>query len=183
MSNRWSTKITADVNTSIAKGRRPTGKGTRRTTYQNLLRTRREEMLGHSRKMRATFRNADRRSHGEVSNGGKWYLAESAKAITTNHEHFQYFSTVLRERGMSDAMPMVVEFITFLMGNPEFVGVIGDEVETKKVVAKVEVTPEEDEDEFGGWGAGAAAQPASLGEWGDMGGDEPSFSDEEDCME
>ena len=181
MSNRWSSKITADVNTSIAKGRRPTGKDSRRTTYQNLVRTRREEMLGHSGKMRATFRK--RRGAGALDSG-KWYLAESAKAISTNHEHFQYFSTVLRERGMSDAMPMVVEFITFLMGNPEFVGVIGDDVETKKKEVKVEVTPEEHEEEFGGWGcAGAAVQPASLGEWGDMGSDEPSFSDEEDCME
>ena len=181
MCNRWSSKMTADVNTSIAKGRRPTGKGTRRTTYQNLIRTRKEEMLGHSAKMRATFRNADRRSRGEVANGGKWYLAESGKAISTNHEHFQYFSTVLRERGMSDAMPMVVEFITFLMGNAEFIGVIGNDVEAKKAPVKVEVEPEED-DEFCGWATGAAAQPASLGEWGDMGADEPSFSDEEDCM-
>ena len=184
MSNRWAYKITSDVNASIAKGRGPTGKGSRRTTYQNLLRTRREEMQSHSRKMQATFRNANPRSHLYVTNGGKWYLADNPKSLASNHEHFQYFSQVLRDRGLTDAMPVLVEFITFLMGALEITSVIGDDIVTSKKTVKVGASePEQDEEEkFGGWGK-EVSQPAAMGEWGDLGGDEPSFSDEEDQME
>ena len=139
-------------------------------------------METHSRKMQATFRNANRRSHVEVTNGGKWYLSDNQKSVASNHEHFQYFSQVLRDRGLTDAMPVLVEFITFLMGALEFTSVIGEDIVKSQKPAKVVAPEEEEEEEFGGWGK-EVSQPAAMGEWGDLGGDEPSFSDEEDQME
>jgi hypothetical protein len=185
MANRWSTKVTADVNFGIAKGRRPTGKGSRQTTYQNIFRTRREEMLGVSRSIVAVFRNANTRSHAEVSTAAKWYLSTTAKGVSTNNTHFQYFSKVLRERGISDALPMLVEFVAYMLSNHEFTQVIGDDVlsikEAKTMAAAAQDSREVSEDQ-GGWGQGAAAQSASIPSSWDM-GDAASFSEEEDEME
>ena len=179
MTNRWSAKVTTDVNMGISKGRRPTGKGSRQTTYQNLFRTRRDEMLSHSRAMMAVFSNANMRSHGETTQGAKWYLSHTQKGVSTNHNHFQYFSRVLRERGISDSMPMVVEFVGHLMGLMDFNQVLGDDVISKKEAAKQVAKVAEEEEEFCEWGAGAAA--AAPVTWAVE--EEPSFSDEEDEME
>ena len=183
----YSARITVNVNRDIGKGRRAMGKGSRVTTYQNIFRTRREEMLQHARLLRATFRNSNARSRGEVSTQAKWFLLENAKATAANHAHFQFFSSILRERSISEAM--LTEFIVYLLGNHEFTSVIGDDiVNTKKapVVVKAEVV---DDGEFGGWesnsfdmsGGGACPATINEAEWG-CGGDAGSFSDEEDMM-
>ena len=177
---RWSSQITANVNRAIAKGRRALGKGSRQTTYQNIFKTRREEMLEHSKMMRGIFRNANARSRVEVSTQARWYLTDNQKAINANHEHFQYFSVVLRERGLSQASSTLEEFIVFLMGNIEFTQMIGSGIETKKAVVVKPVIAEESEDEFCEWGGGAAAAPVDESAWGGGGAD--AFDDEEDEM-
>ncbi len=180
--NRWSTQITQGVNDCIAKGRQPMGKGSRRTTYQSMFRTHREIIEEHSKGLKSTFRNANARSRVYVTNQGKWYLADNKKAIAHNHTHFQFFAKTLRERGLTDAMPMLIEFITFLMGNHEFTNVIGENSTTQPSTTQPSTTqPEEStEDEFS-WETATTTTSAAMDEWGDM-GDEPSFSDEEDEM-
>ena len=178
--SRWSTQITQGVNDCIAKGRQPMGKVSRRTTYQNLFRTHREMIEEHSKGLKSTFRNANARSRVYVTNQGKWYLSDNKKAITHNHPHFQFFAQTLRERGLPDAMPMLIEFITFLMGNHEFTKVIGQNITaTPKPTTTTTTQPKESlEDEFS-WETTAATTSAPMDDWGDV-GEEPSFSDEED---
>tara|TARA_B100002019_G_C20992217_1_gene461121 strand:+ start:59 stop:613 length:555 start_codon:yes stop_codon:yes gene_type:complete len=180
--NRWSTQITQGVNDCIAKGRQPMGKGSRRTTYQNMFRSNREIIEEHSKGLKATFRNANARSRVCVTNQGKWYLADNKKAIAHNHTHFQFFAKSLRDRGLPDAMPMLIEFITFLMGNLEFTKVIGQNATAAaKPTPTPTTTPQDDstEDEFSWETATTTTASAAMDDWGDM-GDEPSFSDEED---
>ena len=180
--SRWSTQITQGVNNSISKGRQPTGKGSRRTTYQNLFRTNRDIMEEHSKGLKSIFRNANARSRAEVTNQGKWYLAENKKAINHNHTHFQFFAKTLRDRGLTDAMPMLIEFITFLMNNHEFTELIGQNItSTAKPTTATTQPKESTEDEFSWETATTDTTSAAMDEWGDM-GDEPSFSDEEDEM-
>lgn len=182
----YSARITANVNRNIAKGRRAIGKGSRQTTYQQIFRTRKEELLASARELRAVFRNPNARSRGEVSNQAKWFLGENSKASSSNHYQFQFLGTVLRDRSLSQSSGVLEEFIVFLLGNREFTAVIGDGIEAKAAVAKTVVVATTTDDEDFGWGGemptGEAA-PAALNEneWG-CGGNAASFSDEEDDM-
>ena len=148
-----------------------------------MFRTHREIIEEHSKGLKSTFRNANARSRVYVTNQGKWYLADNKKAIAHNHTHFQFFAKTLRERGLTDAMPMLIEFITFLMGNHEFTNVIGENsTTTQPSTTQPSTTQSEEstEDEFS-WETATTTTSAAMDEWGDM-GDEPSFSDEEDEM-
>ena len=159
------------------------GKGSRRTTYQHLFRTHREMIQEHSKGLKSTFRNANARSRVYVTNQGKWYLADNKKAIAHNHTHFQFFAKTLRDRGLTDAMPMIIEFITFLMANLEFTKVIGENANATAASTpptSITTQPEDSpEDDFSWETAPTTTASAAMDEWGDM-GDEPTFSDEED---
>ena len=140
-------------------------------------------MEEHAKSLRSTFRNANARSRSQVSNQGKWYLADNNKAINNNHKYFQCFAKLLRDRGISDSMPMLIEFITFLMGNHEFTQTIGENTPRTqpKTLATAKKTEEPDVDEFS-WDSGSAAEISTdLGAWETTGVD-PSFDDEEDEM-
>ena len=140
-------------------------------------------MEEHAKSLRSTFRNANTRSRTQVSNQGKWYLADNNKAINHNHTYFQFFAKLLRERGISDAMPMLIEFITYLMGNHDFTQSIGENTHCTqpKTLAPAKKTEEPVVDEFS-WESGAAAEISTeLGAW-ETTGDVPSFDDEEDEM-
>tara|TARA_Y100000817_G_scaffold313072_1_gene308314 strand:- start:1460 stop:2014 length:555 start_codon:yes stop_codon:yes gene_type:complete len=183
--NRWSNQITMNVNRAISQGRRAMGKGSRQTTYQNIFRTKRQQILGEAAYLRAVFRNSNTRSRAEVSTQAKWFLMDSQKAVATNHLRFQAFTAILKEKGITQAQ--LEEFIVFLLGNHEFTAMINTENATKKSTEAVVSKPEADaseEDEFGAWNTGAAAVEGSLDEsdWGSAMADAGSFSDEEDEM-
>ena len=183
--NRWSNQITTNVNRAIAQGRRAIGKGSRQTTYNNIFRTKKTQILEEARYIRAVFRNSNARSRVACGYQNKWFLMDNQKAVGTNHSRFQAFAAILKEKGISQAQ--LEEFIVFLLGNREFTANIGTENTTKKT-EKVVVKPETEEDqEFGSWETGefgGADASASLDEsdWGSAMADAGSFSDEEDEM-
>lgn len=181
--NRWSNQITTNVNRAISQGRRALGKGSRQTTYNNIFRTKRMQILTEAAYLRAVFRNSNARSRGEVSTQAKWFLMDNQKAVATNHMRFQALCAILKEKGISQAQ--LEEFIVFLMGNREFTAAINTETPTKKTTTEAVV--QKPEDESGGWETsdfGGAAMDGSLDEsdWGSAMAEAGSFSDEEDEM-
>jgi len=182
--NRWSNQITTNVNRAIAQGRRAVGKGSRQTTYNNIFRTKRQQLLNEAAYLRAVFRNSNTRSRAELSTQAKWFLMDNPKAVATNHMRFQALCAILKEKGISQAQ--LEEFIVFLLGHHEFTAAINTENTTKKpmeVAAKPEADVSEEED-FGSWDTGGVAVEGSLDEsdWGSAMADAGSFSDEEDEM-
>ena len=186
--NRWSNQITTNVNRAISQGRRALGKGSRQTTYNNIFRTKKMQIMYEAAYLRAIFRNSNTRSRAEVSTQAKWFLMDNQKAVATNHMRFQALCAILKEKGISQAQ--LEEFIVFLLGNREFTAAINTESSTKKPAEAVVQKPEADvseEDEFGGWetgcvGGGAVEGSLDESDWGSAMADAGSFSDEEDEM-
>lgn len=174
--NRYSANVTRDVNYGLAKGRRPVGKGSRTTTYSQLVRTNQDEVDVHVSGMRCKRRQADRRSRGSDPHQEKWYLEESKAAVAKNLEHFLYFSELLRRKsGTQPALPTVVEFVIFILGCPQHHSLFGTVRPTPIVV---DVTPVQiDHDTLDEWESNT--QTPTLTHWGP---DDhvPNFDDEHD---
>ena len=174
----FSTAITRTVNSDLAKGRGPVGKGSRKTAYSQLLRNNYDEVINHIRLLRASRRMADRRSRVDDPHQMKWFLEESRSAITSNLERFRFFSSLLqRKTGKQPAQSVVAEFIVFIMGCPQHHREFGSDILSDRKPAYIAPT-DVDED---GWESGVcgASGALSIAEW-DIGGDTPDFADEED---
>ena len=175
----FSASITRTVNSDLAKGRGPVGKGSRKTAYSQLLRNNYDEVISHIRLLRATRRSADRRSRVDDPHQMKWFLEESRGAVANNLEQFQFFSSLLqRKTGKQPAQSVVAEFIVFIMGCPQHHGEFGADISPEKKPAYSAPKDPEDEDswESGFCGGAAALNPE---EWGIDSGT-PDFADEED---
>lgn len=176
----FSASITREVNTNVAKGRGPVGKSSRKTAYNQLLRTNNEEVLQHIRLLRTRRRSANQRSRVEDPHQLKWFLEESRGAIVGNLEQFKYFSSLLkRKSGKQPSQSVVAEFVVFLLGCPQHNVEFGADIPaaTKETLTVVE--EEEDEDDWGSGCVGGASMAVVESEWG-LSGTTVDFDDEED---
>ena len=178
----FSASITRDVNSNVAKGRGPVGKGTRKTAYNQLLRTNQEEVVQHIRCLRAKRRCANPRSRVDDPHQLKWFLEESRSGVYDNLEQFKYFSSLLqRKTGKQPAQAVLAEFVVFLLGCPQHNVEFGADIPSTTKATRVAVEEEqEEEDDWGsGCGGGGASMAVVDSEWG-FTGDTPDFDDEED---
>ena len=175
----FSASITRDVNANVAKGRGPVGKGTRKTAYNQLLRTNQEEVVQHIRCLRAKRRCANQRSRVDDPHQLKWFLEESRGGVYDNLEQFKYFSSLLqRKTGKQPAQAVLVEFVVFLLGCPQHHAEFGADITTTTKAASVTVDEDVvDEDWESSCGRGASMALVES-EWGGM--ETPDFGDEED---
>ena len=178
----FSASITREVNTNVAKGRGPVGKGTRKTAYNQLLRTNNEEVLQHIRLLRTRRRCANQRSRVDDPHQLKWFLEESRAAVAGNLEQFKYFSSLLqRKTGKQPAQAVLAEFVVFLLGCPQHNVEIGADIPstTKATRVAVEEEQEEEDDWESGCGGGGASMALVESEWG-VREETADFDDEED---
>jgi hypothetical protein len=175
----FSASITQTVNSDLAKGRGPVGKGSRKTSYNHLLRNNYDEVISHIRLLRATRRMADRRSRVDDPHQMKWFLEESRLAMASNLERFRFFSSLLqRKTGKQPSQSVVAEFIVFIMGCPQHHREFGSDILSDKKPDYIAPKDSEDEDS---WESGFCGAPTALNpeEWGIDSGT-PDFADEED---
>ena len=111
---RYSANATRMVNRGIASGARPLGKGSRATSYNNLIRTNLTDITEHVENMRFKMARSTH-SHGT----DKWTLEDNGQAHAHNLQHILHFSSLLhRKNGTMPALPTLVEFIIFLIKHP-----------------------------------------------------------------
>jgi hypothetical protein len=178
----FSASITRDVNDSVAKGRGPIGKSTRKIAYNQLIRNNQSDISAQVRRLHTKYRSADRRSRVDDPHQMRWFLEESRQAITNNLTQFRFFSDLLkRKTGKQPAQSVVVEFIVFLLGCPQHRANFGADIPSGN--KKVQVTMEEDHCDEDEWGSGFRSSTACLDEskWG-INQDTPNFEDEEDLV-
>tara|TARA_Y100001958_G_scaffold160079_1_gene165969 strand:+ start:4166 stop:4672 length:507 start_codon:yes stop_codon:yes gene_type:complete len=118
---RYSANLTRQTNNGISMNRRPLGKGSRATSYNNLIRTNFDELSHHVENIRFKFKQSTH-AHGT----DRWYLEDNGSAHTHNLEHFLYLSELLqRKQGTQPALPTLVEFIIFMIAHPSLRSVVG----------------------------------------------------------
>jgi hypothetical protein len=176
----FSASITREVNTNVAKGRGPVGKSSRKTTYNNLLRTYNEEVVQHIRLLRTRRRCANKRSRVEDPHQLKWFLEDSRAAVAGNLEQFKYFSSLLkRKSGKQPSQSVVSEFVVFLLGCPQHNVEFGEDLPSTSKAKLTVMKEEQEEDDWGSGCGGGASMAVVASEWG-FTGDTPNFDDEED---
>ena len=123
----YSSNLTKRVNRGLDLGSRPLGKGSRATTYNNIIRTNLVVVEAHVSAMRFKFK---RTTH--VHGKDKWFLEDNGSAHSHNLEHFNDFSKLLqRKLGTTPALPTLVEFLIFLITHPTQIHSIGNFVHKK----------------------------------------------------
>ena len=175
---RFCANVTQKVNRGIELGSRPLGKGSRATSYNNIIRTNYEEVIHHVAEMRFKLKKSTHRL-GQ----NKWMMEDNAASHAHNLQHILYFSELLhRKQGSQPALPTLVEFLIFLIRHPNSMEAVGSYQPIKKTThssTPSTTTPSlDDEDDFGQWGD-AVAPPSS--QWHDD-LDAPNFDDEDDLM-
>ena len=178
---RYSANASRMVNKGIGLGSRPLGKGSRATTYNNIIRTNADEVSARVAQMRFK-RMKSTQCHGT----DKWLLEDNASAHAHNLEHLLYFSELpRRKQGTPPALPTLVEFVVFLINHPSQVHAIGAFKVQKKITTIQKTTIVQDtivqdtDDDFGQWG-NAPQTTVNDAQWGD---EPPDFHDEEDLIQ
>ena len=176
--NRYSANATQKVNRGIDLCSRPLGKGSRATTYNNIIRTNNEEVMAHVASMRFKFKRTSH-THGQ----DKWMMEDNAASHAHNLEHILYFSELLhRKQGTQPALPTLVEFLIFLIRHPNSIEHVGSFKPIKKTssLPTTSSIPLTDSD-FGTWETSTPSSSSSNPTWTDD-LDTPNFDDEIDEM-
>jgi len=125
---RYSSNVTRAVNRGIQLGSRPLGKGSRATSYNNIIRTNNDQLMSHVSHIRFKLKRTSH-CHGQ----DKWMIEDNAASHAHNLDHILYFSELLhRKQGSSPALPTLVEFIVFLIRHPNSIEAIGSFQPIKK---------------------------------------------------
>ena len=178
---RYSANVTNKVNRGITLCSRPLGKGSRATTYNNIIRKNLDEIMEHVAGMRFKFKKT---SHTLGQN--KWMLEDNAASHSHNLSHFLFFSDLLhRKQGTQPALPTLVEFLIFLIQHPSSIEHVGSFQPVKKTSSSTPIPTSDDDTDFGPWNdsrlyAITTTQPPSSSWTTDL--DTPNFDDEEDLM-
>ena len=176
----FSASITREVNTNVAKGRGPVGKSSRKTAYNQLLRTNNEEVVQHIRLLRTRRRCANQRSRVDDPHQLKWFLEDSRAAVSGNLEQFKYFSSLLkRKSGKQPSQSVVAEFVVFLLGCPQHNVEFGADIPSATKATLTVAEEEKEEDDWGSGCGGGASMAVVESEWG-VTATTPDFDDEED---
>lgn len=178
--NRYSANATQKVNRGIGLCSRPLGKGSRATTYNNIIRKNLEEVMEHVANMRFKFKKTSH-THGR----DKWMLEDNAASHSHNLSHFLFFSDLLhRKQGTQPALPTLVEFLIFLIQHPSSIEHVGSFQPVKKTSSSPAISTSDDDLDFGRWNdsqlSAFTTTPPNSSWTTDL--DTPNFDDEEDLM-
>lgn len=164
----YSTNLTRLTNHGLSMNRRPLGKGSRSTSYNNIIRKNFDELSQHVENIRFKFKKS---THALGTD--RWYLEDNGASHQHNLEHFLYISELLhRKQGVQPALPTLVEFIIFMIAHPSLRTAIGSYKPQKKISISSHST--------------TSTLPQTLpsislaidhSEWGDF--DAPHFDDDE----
>ena len=171
---RYASNVTRKVNRGIDLGSRPLGKGSRATSYNNIIRTSNDEIMSHVALMRFKIKKASH-SHGQ----DKWMLQDNAGSHVNNLAHILYFSDLLRRKqGTPPALPTLVEFLIFLIRHPTSIEHVGSFQPIKKTPPPPTPSPPPSSSFLPHY---TPPHTETTSEWDDDLGS-PNFDDEEDLM-
>ena len=168
---RYSANLTRQTNYGISMNRRPLGKGSRATSYNNLIRTNFDELSHHVENIRFKFKQS---THALGTD--RWYLEDNGASHQHNLEHFLYISELLRRKqGVQPALPTLVEFIIFMIAHPSLRVSVGSYKPQKKISIS---TPSTSSTTLPQTQTQPSISPSiDHSEWGDF--DAPHFDDDE----